>query len=157
MLQLGLESGDQEVLDRMEKGIDVAMASRVLRNLERAGIATYIYLLFGTPPESLPEAQKTLDFVVRHHTCIDFLNLSIFNLPIYGPESQGFSTREFYEGDLSLYTEFSHPRGWNRNRVREFLDKKFRRHAAIAPILRREPPVFTSNHAPLLVMAGGTK
>ena len=154
MLQLGLESGDQEVLDRMEKGIDVAIASRVLRNLKRAGIATYIYLLFGTPPESLTEAQKTLDFVVSHHACIDFLNLSIFNLPLYGPESQGVSTRKFYEGDLSLYTGFSHPREWDRNRVRDFLDKTFRRHPAIAPILRREPPVFTSNHAPLLVMAG---
>jgi hypothetical protein len=154
MLQLGLESGDQEVLDRMEKGIDLALASRVLRTLKRAGIATYIYLLFGTPPESLAEAQKTLDFVVGHHRCIDFLNLSVFNLPIYGSESREVSTREFYEGDLSLYTGFSHPRGWDRKRVREFLDKTFRRHAAIAPILRREPPVFTSNHAPLLVMAG---
>lgn len=153
LLQLGLESGDQAVLDQMEKGIDLALASRVLRTLKRAGIATYIYLLFGTPPESLAEAQKTLDFVVSHHTCIDFLNLSIFNLPIYGPERQGVATREFYEGDLSLYTGFSHPKGWNRNRVREFLDKTFRRHAAIAPILRREPPVFTSNHAPLMIMA----
>jgi hypothetical protein len=154
MLQLGLESGDQKVLDRMEKGIDLSTASQVLSNLKQAGIAAYVYLLFGTPPEGPAEAQKTLDFVVRHHSCIDFLNLSVFNLPRYGPERLGLSTQEFYEGDLSLYTGFSHPHGWNRNLVREFLDKTFRRHAAIAPILRREPPVFTSNHAPLLVMAG---
>ena len=33
MLKLGLESGDQQVLDRMNKGITVGMASRVLNNL----------------------------------------------------------------------------------------------------------------------------
>ncbi len=33
MLKLGLESGDQRVLDRMCKGIDLGVASRVLNNL----------------------------------------------------------------------------------------------------------------------------
>jgi hypothetical protein len=31
------------------------------------------------------------------------------------------------------------------------MDKEFRKHPAIAPILRREPPLFTSNHAPFFV------
>ena len=37
MLKLGLESGDQGVLDRMQKGIDLATASQVLKNLQRPG------------------------------------------------------------------------------------------------------------------------
>ena len=152
MLQLGLESGDQTVLDDLQKGINLEDASSVLRNLKEAGIATYVYLLFGTPSEGPLEARRTLEFVVRHHDSIHFLNLAIFNMPIYGPEAQQMETKTFYEGDLSLYTSFDHPKAWSRQRIRQFLDKELRRHPDIAPILRRDPPVFTSNHAPLFVM-----
>ena len=148
MLKLGLESGDQTVLDDLQKGVNLEEASSALKNLKEAGIATYVYLLFGTPPEGLIEARRTLEFVVKHHDCIGFLNLAIFNMPIYGPEAQQIETKTFYEGDLSLYTSFDHPKGWSRQLIRQFLDKEFKRHPAIASILRRDPPVFTSNHAP---------
>ena len=155
MLQLGLESGDQVVLDTLQKGIQLDEASLALRNLKEAGIATYVYLLFGTPPEGEIEARRTLDFVVRHHESINFLNLAIFNMPICGlEERQMETTKTFYEGDLSLYASFDHPKAWSRQRIRQFLDKEVRRHPAIAPILRRDPPVFTSNHAPFFVMDG---
>jgi len=32
--------------------------------------------------------------------------------------------------------------------VRRFLDHEFRREPAVAAILRNDPPLFTSNHAP---------
>ena len=148
MLKLGLESGDQSVLDSMQKGIHLEEASLALKNLKKAGISTYVYLLFGTPSEGLIEARRTLEFVVKHKDCIGFLNLAIFNMPIYGPEVEQMETKTFYEGDLSLYTSFDHPKAWSRQLIRQFLDKEFKRHPAIAPILRRDPPVFTSNHAP---------
>ncbi|OGP73691.1 MAG: radical SAM protein [Deltaproteobacteria bacterium RBG_16_49_23] len=148
MLKLGLESGDQTVLDNLQKGIHLEEVSSVLRNLKKAGIAAYVYLLFGTPPEGLIEARRTLEFVAKHYDCIGFLNLAIFNMPIYGPEAQEMETKQFYEGDLSLYTSFNHPKGWGRPLIRQFLDKEFKRHPAIASIVRRDPPVFTSNHAP---------
>jgi hypothetical protein len=155
MLKLGLESGDQGVLDKMQKGIDLETASLVLKTLRNAGIAAYVYLLFGTPAETLTEARKTLEFVVRHKNEIGFLNLALFNMPMCGPEAGEFATNSFYEGDLSLYTDFSHPKGWDRKQVRRFLDSEFKRNKAVAEILRRDPPVFTSNHAPLFVMKGG--
>jgi radical SAM superfamily enzyme YgiQ (UPF0313 family) len=155
MLKLGLESGDQAVLDDLQKGIHLEEASSALKNLKKAGIATYLYLLFGTPPEGQAEARRTLEFVVKHHDDIGFLNLAIFNMPIYGPETQKMGTKTFYEGDLSLYTDFDHPKGWNRQWVRQFLDKEFKRHPAVGAILRRDPPVFTSNHAPFFIKDGG--
>jgi hypothetical protein len=148
MLKLGIESGDQGVLDAMAKGTDLGMVSRVLAALKAAGIATYVYLLFGTPSESLSEARKTLSFVARHHTAITFLNLAIFNLPVCSHEAKILEIDGFYDGDLSLYTNFVHPRGWDRREVRRFLDQEFRRHPLIGPILRNDPPFFTSNHAP---------
>lgn len=151
MLKLGLESGDQAVLDALAKGIQLSTASRVLKNLKEAGIATYVYLLFGTPAEAGEEAEKTLSFVADHASDIDFLNVAIFNLPAWGPEVSSLETRLFYPGDLSLYRDFVHPRGWDRRKVRHFLDRKFKRHPAVGEILRRDPPVFTSNHAPFFV------
>jgi radical SAM superfamily enzyme YgiQ (UPF0313 family) len=151
MLKLGLESGAQTVLDDLQKGIHLEEASLVLRNLKKAGIAAYVYLLFGTPTEGLMEARRTLEFVAKHHECIDFLNLAVFNMPIGGPGSREMKTRIFYEGNLSLYTGFDHPKGWSRQQVRQFLDKEFKRHPLIAPILRKDPPVFTSNHAPFFI------
>lgn len=51
------------------------------------------------------------------------------------------------DGGLSLYTGFTHPQGWDRNVVRRFLDREFKRHPAVSAILKNDPPVFTSNHA----------
>jgi radical SAM superfamily enzyme YgiQ (UPF0313 family) len=152
MLKLGLESGSQIVLDSMQKGNDVEQASDALKSLKKAGIATYVYLLFGTPQETALEAQETLEFVARHSPYIDFLNIAVFNLPVRSPETSELHTRGFYDGNLSLYTDFIHPEGWDRKHVKQFLDKKLRRHPAIQPILRRYPMGFGSNHAPLFVM-----
>ncbi len=148
MLKLGLESGDQGVLDNLHKGIQLKAAAQILANLKQAGIAVYLYLLFGTPVETETEARRTLAFIVRHQESINFLNLALFNMPIHGDEAVELATEPFYAGDLSLYTGFRHPKGWDRKKVRRFLDQEFKKEPAIAAILRNDPPFFTSNHAP---------
>ena len=153
MLKLGLESGDQGLLDALGKGIDLGTAAQALEALTRAGIGTYVYLLFGTPKEDLASARKTLAFVAGHSAFISFLNLAIFNLPVNCEEAHDLDLRAFYDGDLSLYTDFVHPHGWGRREVRAFLAGEFKGHPAIRPILLRQPLLFTSNHAPLLHMA----
>ncbi len=150
MLKLGVESGDQAVLDALSKGVNLATVSAALKTLKTAGIATYVYLLFGTPAETEDRARRTLDFTLAHAASIDFLNLAIFNLPAYSEEARSLETLPFYDGDLSLYREFVHPRGWNRDAVRRFLAREFKKPAPIREILNSDPPYFTSNHAPFL-------
>jgi hypothetical protein len=147
MLKLGIESGDPHVLLKMGKGVELNLVSQVLINLHNAGIKTYVYLLFGTPSETKFSAGKTLDFTLYHIDQIDFLNLAIFNLPWFAEESSLLETRNFYEGDLSLYKEFEHPFGWNRNKIRAFLSKEFKKHPLISETIKRDPPSFSSNHA----------
>ena len=147
MLKLGLESGDQKVLQDLNKGVDLQTASKVLQNLCDAGIAVYGYLLFGTPTEDALAAEKTLQFTIEHRDCIDFLNLAIFNLPRGSDEMTDLTLKPFYTGDLQLYSDFTHPKGWSRLAVRQFIEKRFKKHPAIQPIIRRDPPIFTSNHA----------
>ncbi len=150
MLKLGIESGSQRVLDALDKGIDLALASRALTVLKAAGIATYVYLLFGTPPETPADARLTLEFTLAHAPFIDFLNLALFNLPAHCKEAQTLENRAFYPGDLSLYRDFVHPQGWHREQVRRFLSREFKSAPAIRAILQRDPPYFSSNHAPFL-------
>jgi radical SAM superfamily enzyme YgiQ (UPF0313 family) len=152
MLKLGIESGDQGVLDRMGKGISLDMVSLALKALKSAGIATYVYFLFGTPYETLTEARRTLEFTVNHSEEISFLNLAVFNMPVCGEWAQDFETSSFYEGDLSLYTDFSHPDGWGRRQVRDFLENEYKKERSVAAVLKRDPPFFTSNHASFFVM-----
>ena len=155
MLKLGLESGDQGVLDNMQKGINIGTVSLALKSLKQAGIATYVYLLFGTPSETLKEARSTLDFTIKHSGEISFLNIAVFNMPVCGPEAAQFEISSFYEGDLSLYTDFVHPAGWDRKAIRHFLDNEFKRHSAVSAILKKDPPIFTSNHAPFFTFKEG--
>ncbi len=148
MLKMGIESGNQDVVNAMEKGIDLKTVSVTLENLKKAGIGTYLYFLFGTPFEGLKEARHTMDFIRRHHDSIDFMNISIFNLPAHGPDAERLRTFKFYEGDLSLYSDFEHPKGWNRAKVRAFLDSELRKDKIIRAIEQKNPLLFTSSHAP---------
>lgn len=150
MLKLGLESGSQAVLDRLDKGIDLGQASTILANLERAGIGAYVYLLFGTPAETEEDALLSLDFVRHHHRAISFLNLAVFNMPIGSGEAVQRHNR-FSDDDLSLYCDFIHPGGWDRKKVRAFLQKRFRKDPLINAIEIRSPGAFGSNHAPFLL------
>ena len=151
MLQLGLESGDQAVLDALDKGIRVDRALRCLENLKAAGIGTYVYLLFGTPAEDRVSAGKTLSIVEENIGLMDFLNLAVFNLPRASTLARDLNTDAFYEGDLSLYSQFSHPGGWDRGEVRRFLAGEFLRHPDVKKTVARTPPVFTSSHAPFFL------
>lgn len=147
MLQLGLESADQQVLDAMGKGTELAKIDQILENLAMAGIGTFLYVLFGTPSEDLSAARKTRDFLADRADLIAFLNVAIFNLPVASTEAALLNTRDFYAGSLSLYRDFEHPAGWNRAAIRSFINRELEAEPRIRGIIKRSPPVFTSNHA----------
>ena len=148
MLQLGLESGDQAVLDAMGKGSRLVEIDRAINALSDAGIGLYLYVLFGTPAEDRDAALRTRDFVAERAGRIGFLNVAIFNMPLASPDAARFGKGSFYPGDYSLYCEFAHPLGWDRDRVRGFVARDFEAEPSIRPIILRNPPVFTSSHAP---------
>ena len=152
MLQLGLESGSPRVLRRLNKGINLRQASEALEALAGAGIAVYLYVMFGVPGEEREDALKTLEFVASHAPHVGYLNTSLLNLPLSSPEEHDMARRP-YPGapDLSLYEEFTHDQGWDRRAARAFLEREFARAPEIAPILRRTPAVFGANHAPFMV------
>ncbi|WP_020677722.1 B12-binding domain-containing radical SAM protein [Geopsychrobacter electrodiphilus] len=154
MLQLGLESGSQAVLDRLGKGVRLETAARILTNLAAAGIASFVYIMLGTPGETEHDAELTLNFLEQHAARIGFLNLSIMNLPrasglLDNPELYGISSTDPI-GDhrpLGLYQKFTAETGWDRSAARRFLDQRLLGSQSIRKIVNRTPPLFTSNHA----------
>ncbi|MFH1984289.1 MAG: radical SAM protein [Pseudomonadota bacterium] len=62
-VQMGLESGDPQVLKNMNKMADPALYDRVLRKLLSAGINCSCYFLFGFPGETAETARRTRAFL----------------------------------------------------------------------------------------------
>ena len=154
MLQLGLESGSQVVLDTLKKGIKLESASRILNNLYQAGISSYVYIMLGTPGETAVDAEMTLNFLERHAEKIGFLNISIMNLPrgselLDNPESYGIDSSQLRgdESPLGLYHEFQSATGWDRAAARKFLNQRLLSSPVIREMVKRNPPLFSSNHA----------
>lgn len=154
LLQLGLESGSQSLLDRIGKGTRLEQVSRILANLHRAGIASYVYVMLGVPGETEADAEQTLDFLESHAASIGFLNLAIMNLPreselLASPQAAGIAALAPLPEDqpLGLYRSFTPVGGWGRSEVRRFLQQRLLASPAIRAIVQRTPPLFTSNHA----------
>ena len=154
MLQLGLESGSQPLLDRMGKGTRIADASTILSNLARAGIAAYVYVMLGFPGETETDAERTRSFLAEHAGEIGFLNLSILNLPREASwpglaEGNG-SGEDGISGEdepLGLYRRVPAGDGWGRPQARRFLRKRILGDPAIRAIAARTPPWFGDSHA----------
>jgi hypothetical protein len=73
-------------------------------------------------------------------------------LPVTGTQDDLLPSRQFYAGDLKLYADFEHLKGWNRTKVRQFLDKKFKNTRRSNPssdatrqFSRRTTPLFSDS------------
>ncbi len=151
MLQLGLESGSQRVLDRLQKGTRLDEASTILRNLHRAGIMSYVYVMLGISGETAEDAEMTRTFLEDHAGDIDYLNIAIMNLPresglLADPGDAGIRDEGLLdqEAPLGLYRSFVSSTGWGRAEARRFLKQQLLGTPAIREIVGRTPAYFTS-------------
>lgn len=62
-IDFGVESGSQESLDRMKKGIKVTDTEEVFRRCHREKIRTYANILINTPEETEDDLKKTVDLM----------------------------------------------------------------------------------------------
>ncbi|MDZ4186439.1 MAG: radical SAM protein [Desulfuromonadales bacterium] len=153
LLQLGLESGSQAVLEQMDKGTKLTEAAQILESLRVAGIASYVYVMTGIPGETAADAALTRRFLLDHAEKIGFLNLALMNLPRDASLLEQAGDYAIASADLldsttplGLYRSFSSSTDWGRNEARRFL-AELKREPAIRAILQRTPPWLTSNHA----------
>ncbi|MDH5493463.1 MAG: radical SAM protein, partial [Myxococcales bacterium] len=64
-IEIGSDSGLDEVLLRLRKGFDVAAIRRAHEIAARAGLKDCHSFILGTPGESLEDVQRTIDFIVE--------------------------------------------------------------------------------------------
>lgn len=78
MLRFGLESGSQRMLDLMNKGTDIVLTSRILKNCHQAGILNHVYIMFGYWGETAADREQTICFLEENKEYIDSYSISIF-------------------------------------------------------------------------------
>jgi radical SAM superfamily enzyme YgiQ (UPF0313 family) len=160
MLQLGVESGSGQLLERFDKGIDPIEAERVVRTAADLGIRTYLYLLFGLPSENDKDRRDTADFLLRNAKSVDFLNLSLFNLPRYceladradefGIEMGSYSKAE----SIQLYRPFTCNDISVRDEARRFIEQHIRGNPIIKEAVLRTPRWLRAAHLALMKIEG---
>jgi anaerobic magnesium-protoporphyrin IX monomethyl ester cyclase len=83
MISYGIESGSQEILDQIQKGIKLDRVEQALRWTREAGIRAKGLFMIGYPQETEKTLDQTLSFIRR--SPLDEINLS-FLTPYPGTE-----------------------------------------------------------------------
>lgn len=61
----GIESGNQKILDRCQKGITLDQVRKAIAMTKKAGIETFGFFMLGLPDETEETMQDTIDFAVE--------------------------------------------------------------------------------------------
>lgn len=72
----GLESANPEVLNRIDKPIDLDRLSEVIRLTQEAGIHVELFSMFALPGETFDQALNTLNFIKKNQVAIDGNSIS---------------------------------------------------------------------------------
>ncbi|MDD5306135.1 MAG: hypothetical protein PHU25_02330 [Deltaproteobacteria bacterium] len=161
MLQLGAESGSASLLERFHKGFSPGEAEALVRAVAAAGIRTYLYLLFGLPGENASDRAATLAMIERNASSVDFLNLSVFNLPrqselVKRAERFGMELDNVppEPGRLHLYRSFTADGVAVRSEARRFIRDTFAHHPGVRPAILRTPRWLRAAHLALMKVGG---
>jgi radical SAM superfamily enzyme YgiQ (UPF0313 family) len=84
-IHYGVESGSQEILDTLQKGITCKQIRETFRMTKEAGISTLAYFMLGCPGETEVHIQKTIELMKELEP--DFVHITVFTpfpgTPIY--------------------------------------------------------------------------
>ena len=64
-MYLGVESGSEEILKRLKKGISLSQVVRAFQLARRAGIKTQAFFMLGGPGETKETLKQTIEFAIR--------------------------------------------------------------------------------------------
>ncbi len=120
MLRFGLESGAQKNLERMNKGIDLFVAEKILKDCFEANICTFIFFFTGFPGETREEGMETVNFIKKNAKHISFANggglfYMAKNAPIHkNPEAFQVKLMIDEEHDIGLQIPYIASMGMDR-------------------------------------------
>ena len=91
VVAFGVESGDQDMLDRMKKGTRIEQAERAIAVCKEAGLATHAFFIIGLPWETRASLQRTYAFARKLDP--DFFDINIA-YPLPGTELHQIAVEE---------------------------------------------------------------
>jgi radical SAM superfamily enzyme YgiQ (UPF0313 family) len=83
---LGIESGNQEILDRTDKKLNLGRLKYALGNIRKAGIKSYGFFILGLPGDTCKTVEDTINFALENS-----LDRAWFNIFAPYPGSRAFS------------------------------------------------------------------
>ena len=107
-LSYGIESGDQRVLDRINKGITLEQSRNAMKWTKEAGITVRALMIAGLPGETSQSAYKTIEFMEETRQYWDIAALTNFvplpGSPIWNkPRSFGVKLRSIDNFNFYLW------------------------------------------------------
>jgi len=80
LIQWGLESGSQKILNSMNKGTRVQTMEKILRKSSKNNIVNICFIMFGFPGETRKDARQTINFLKKNSDYIEGISPSFFTL-----------------------------------------------------------------------------
>lgn len=84
-LGLGIESGNQQILNKNNKNLNLGVVPQVLKNIKKVGIESYGFFILGLPGDNKNTIQETIDFALNNP-----FNRAWFNIFTPYPGSTAF-------------------------------------------------------------------
>ncbi len=116
----GVESGNQRVLNLMNKGTKVSEMSQILKKSSKNGIANLCFIFFGFHGETKREAYQTIKFLKNHADHIEEVLPGPFGFDLNSPIGKNPGK---WGVDIKEDGSFSTKSGMNREEVNVFFSK----------------------------------
>ncbi|MBN1439763.1 MAG: B12-binding domain-containing radical SAM protein [Anaerolineales bacterium] len=140
LVEIGIETGSQEELDRLGKGATVDQGERAVRLCRRAGLDVHAYMLRRTENETLAVLDQRLAWLRRADpTSFQWNDLQIYpGTPLYAERGGDFFARNpWTEEAVTGYYSADHVSGlppeirnaWTQKHFAPFVRRHFWRHA----------------------------
>ncbi|MFC1480568.1 B12-binding domain-containing radical SAM protein, partial [Candidatus Omnitrophota bacterium] len=105
-LGMGVESGDDEILKSIGKGITVAQIKKAVEIVKKIGISLDTYYIFGHPGETIETLKKTADLAVRLNTntiavglMVPYPGTRIYDMALRGENGYRLLSQDWAEYD----------------------------------------------------------
>ncbi|MBN1793658.1 MAG: cobalamin-dependent protein [Candidatus Omnitrophica bacterium] len=151
----GIESGSQEILDFLQKGIDLEGVRRAITWTKQAGIIAKGYIMVGVPKDTRETIRETMDFVLTLD--LDLLTVNHFT-PFPGTlDYERAGQYGFFNKDWRLANEHSMafvPEGLSREEVERAIREITRRFYLRPRIIKNQLHLLANPHKCALIIKG---
>jgi len=110
LISLGIESGNQQILNRVKKGINLEQAKKTVHMLDKVGIETTAYFIFGLPGETKETMKDTIRFAkecsptyARFFTAVPFPGTEFYDELLKNNKIKSFDWSRYDQASCDVY------------------------------------------------------